>query len=140
MARCLKQTRIGSEELVERILSKLALPNTVLEEVRAVACSSTTGEEGNRDHSMHGTLSQKENTWWISSTDDTHNNTAQNQQEDTTDDDDEEEDEESRCGPSRLDIAADEKSTVVHEAAAMGERGSEQERNEEACRQEDAVS
>jgi len=132
---------------VERILSKLALPNTVLEEVRAVACSSTTGEEGNRDHSMHGTLShlsQKENTWWISSTDDTHNNTAQNQQEDTTDDDDEEEDEESRCGPSRLDIAAacsaDEKSTVVHEAAAMGERGSEQERNEEACRQEDAVS
>ena len=61
LVRTLRKTRIGAEELVERIVKSLELPNTKMEDVKAVACSSNTGEEGDNDHSMHGTLSRKEN-------------------------------------------------------------------------------
>ena len=45
LVRTLRKTRIGAEELVERIVKSLELPNTKMEDVKAVACSSNTNDQ-----------------------------------------------------------------------------------------------
>jgi len=52
------KSRLPAEELVERIMGYLKLENVHMGEVRALSCSSNM-DDGDADHSMHGTLTRK---------------------------------------------------------------------------------